>query len=89
VPEADIILAASFGRRPFALPELLKLTAPLNHPRLLSKRDEFAVGDPIARGQQLEFPASLSTASYDDFESWVGLVLRRAKRGVSDEDEAD
>ena len=37
---------------------------------------------------RLDFPAALSAASYEDFEAWVELVLRRAKRGVSKEDEA-
>jgi hypothetical protein len=38
---------------------------------------------------RLEFPASLSTASYEDFEAWVELVLRRVKRGVTEDEGAD
>ena len=49
------------------------------------ERAEFPLPEGVVR---LEFPASLSTASYEDFEAWVALVLRRAKRGVSNEDEA-
>jgi hypothetical protein len=44
------------------------------------ERAEFPLPEGVVR---LEFPASLSTASYEDFEAWVELVLRRAKRGVS------
>jgi hypothetical protein len=46
------------------------------------ERAEFPLPEGVVR---LEFPASLSTASDEDFEAWVELVLRRAKRGVSNE----
>jgi hypothetical protein len=49
------------------------------------ERAEFPLPEGVVR---LEFPASLSTASYEDFKAWVELALRRAKRGVSNEDEA-
>ena len=35
----------------------------------------------------LEWPQRLSQASYEDFESWIQLVLRKAKRAVSDKKE--
>jgi hypothetical protein len=38
--------------------------------------------------ERLEFPAALSAASYETLRPGVELVLSRAKRGVSKEDEA-
>lgn len=32
----------------------------------------------------LEWPEKLSQASYEDFESWIQIVLRKAKRAVAD-----
>jgi hypothetical protein len=51
-------------------------------PKPGTERAEFPLPEGVAR---LEFPASLSTASYEDMEAWLELVLRRAKRSVKDE----
>lgn len=40
-------------------------------------RSEFPLGDGIAR---LEFPAKLSREMLEDFEAWLQLILRQAKR---------
>jgi hypothetical protein len=50
-------------------------------PRPDTERAEFPLPEGVVR---LEFPASLSTASYEDFEAWMELVLRRAKRSIQD-----
>jgi hypothetical protein len=55
-------------------------------PKPGTERAEFPLPEGVVR---LEFPASLSTASYEDFEAWVELVLRRAKRAVSDDEATD
>lgn len=48
-----------------------------------SERAEFPLIEGVAR---LEFPSSLSAASYEELETWLQLILRRAKRGVSEEE---
>jgi len=37
----------------------------------------------------LQWPGHLSAASYEDFEGWLNLVLRKVKRSVVDEDGED
>jgi len=33
----------------------------------------------------LQWPAKLSQDSYEDFEGWINLILRRAKRSIVQE----
>lgn len=41
------------------------------------QRADFPLAEGIAR---IEFPADMSAESYEDFDAWIKLVLRRAKR---------
>jgi hypothetical protein len=41
-----------------------------------------------AFGSGTSRPSAMRAASYEDFQAWVELELRRAKRGVSNVDEA-
>ena len=63
------------------LEELYEIREPLE--RYAARKAAAGISpEGIAR---LEFSAALSTASYEDMEAWLELVLRRAKRSVKHE----
>jgi hypothetical protein len=47
-----------------------------------TERAQFPLPEGVVR---IEFPTSLSNASYNDMQAWLDLVMRRAKRAVTDE----
>ena len=47
-----------------------------------TERAQFPLPEGVVR---IEFPTSLSNASYNDMQAWLDLVMRRARRTVSDE----
>jgi hypothetical protein len=47
-----------------------------------TERAQFPLPEGVVR---IEFPTSLSSASYNDMQAWLDLVMRRAKRAVTDE----
>jgi hypothetical protein len=58
---------------------------PMPPPVLIEPRTERAQF-PLPEGVvRIEFPTSLSNASYNDMQAWLDLVMRRAKRTVTDE----
>jgi hypothetical protein len=53
--------------------------APLKPPAVGVRQDVFTLDE----GQVvLQFPAKMSAASFEDFESWIQLQLRKIKRGI-------
>ena len=55
------------------------LSTPQIPPKPGAERAEFPLPEGVAR---LDFPASLSAASYADMQAWLELILRRAKRSI-------
>jgi hypothetical protein len=47
-----------------------------------SERAQFPLPEGVVR---LEFPSSLSSASYADMQAWLDVIMRRAKRGVTED----
>jgi hypothetical protein len=48
-----------------------------------------ALDGPVEGQVVLQYPERLSLESFEDFESWLLLVIRKAKRSVRQEDEDD
>jgi hypothetical protein len=47
-----------------------------------TERAQFPLPEGVVR---IEFPTSMSSASYNDMQAWLDLLMRRAKRTVTDE----
>ena len=47
-----------------------------------AERAQFPLPEGVVR---LEFPANLSSASYADMQAWLDVIMRRAKRGITDD----
>ena len=46
-----------------------------------TRRDTFSLDEGLV---VLQWPEKLSAASYEDFESWIGIVLRKIKRSIQE-----
>src|SRR3954463_13206934 len=47
-----------------------------------TERAQFPLPEGVVR---IEFPTSMSNASYNDMQAWLDLLMRRAKRALTDE----
>jgi hypothetical protein len=72
------LVQAIHARRPPVLVRRLPITA-------RRKQDVFSLpeGEVV-----LQWPEPLSSESYEDFESWLKLVLRKVKRAVQEPEKA-
>jgi len=63
-------------------PPLESLAVPRIHPAEGMKQDVFALDEGAV---VLQWPSSMTSASYEDFKGWIQLVLRKVKRCVDKE----
>jgi hypothetical protein len=47
-----------------------------------SERAQFPLPEGVVR---IEFPTNLSSASYADMQAWLDLIMRRAKRSITED----